>query len=195
MAYGVSEKAVLTVAAVVETLLALMFAVWAWYTGYQDRLFPKLIDLGTGVGLALGLLAFNYFLFGPIAQRFVIFASAQRFINEVIKPLVEALDVWSAMLVSLLAGVGEELFFRGVLQNVLGLVAASVLFALLHFGTAVRNYPFVALLYTLIGLYFGWAYLTFHTIWVPIILHIVYDFLAIIFIQRFYFASSSALVD
>ena len=45
----------------------------------------------------------------------------------------------SILLVGLLAGVGEELLFRAALQPWLGIVVASLLFGLMHSGTARLN--------------------------------------------------------
>ena len=38
------------------------------------------------------------------------------------------------VVISIAAGIGEELFFRGVLQPEIGLVPASIVFGLLHMG-------------------------------------------------------------
>ena len=74
-------------------------------------------------------------------------------------PLFAGVGWLQLALVSLVAGVGEELFFRGVLQPTLigwigiaaGLIAASVVFGLLHAIT-----PTYALLATAVGAYLGW---------------------------------------
>ena len=65
-------------------------------------------------------------------------------------------------LISLLAGLGEELLFRGLIQDGLvgwlgpwpALVLTSVLFGLMHPIT-----PGYAVLATLAGAYLGWVYL------------------------------------
>jgi hypothetical protein len=89
-------------------------------------------------------------------------------------------------LVALLAGVGEELFFRGVIQYKLaewmtplaGLVLTSVLFGLAH---ALSRLYF--LLATLIGLYFGWLALRYNLL-APMTAHAVYDFAALMYLSR-----------
>jgi len=91
------------------------------------------------------------------------------------------------LLVSLLAGVGEELLFRGVIQDTLanplpawlGLALASVLFGLAH---AVSLAYFV--LATMIGLYLGGLYWTTNNLLVPIVTHALYDWVAIHFYLR-----------
>ncbi len=91
------------------------------------------------------------------------------------------------LLVSLAAGFGEELLFRGLLQAILsdqfgplvGLAAASVLFGLAHPITA--TYAAVA---ALIGVYLGWIWVQAdHNLLVPILAHSLYDVVAIAYLR------------
>jgi len=87
-------------------------------------------------------------------------------------------------LVALMAGVCEELLFRGVIQNglaglfgptfgaILALLAASVLFGLAH---AVSIAYFV--LTFLIGIYLGALYQITGNLLVPILVHFLYDWI------------------
>jgi membrane protease YdiL (CAAX protease family) len=90
-------------------------------------------------------------------------------------------------LVAALAGVGEELLFRGVVQTligrwttpVFGLIAASVLFGFAH---ALSKLYFIFA--TLVGLCFGWLMLAFNDLVAPIVAHSFYDFIALAYIAR-----------
>lgn len=90
-------------------------------------------------------------------------------------------------LVALLAGVGEELLFRGVIQTKLsewtspamGLVLASLLFGAAH---ALSKLYFV--LATLIGLYLGWFVQSYGELVTPIVAHALYDFLALVYLSK-----------
>lgn len=103
-------------------------------------------------------------------------------VQEVILPLFRESRVVGVIVVSLLAGVGEELLFRGVLQEGLtqsfgaaaGLVGASVLFGAAHWIT-----PAYALLATGMGLYLGGLYLWSGNLLVPMLAHALYDFIAL----------------
>jgi len=90
---------------------------------------------------------------------------------------------WPALLaVAIAAGVGEELLFRGGLQPlavrwsgpVAGVALVSVVFGLLH---AVSWAYFVAA--TLIGAYLGWLAEAYQDLTAPILVHAVYDFVAL----------------
>src|SRR5262249_40898930 len=89
--------------------------------------------------------------------------------------------------ISLVAGFGEEMLFRGVMQGVLGrwlgagygLTIAAVAFGLLHLIT-----PTYALLATLCGVYFGGLILLTENLLVVIVPHALYDFLALLYLVR-----------
>ena len=90
-------------------------------------------------------------------------------------------------LVALLAGVGEELLFRGVIQTLLvdwtspisGLLVASLLFGAAH---ALSKLYFI--LATLIGVCFGWLVLHYNDLVAPMVAHSVYDFVALVYLSK-----------
>lgn len=91
------------------------------------------------------------------------------------------------VLVSALAGIGEELLFRGVIQAgvadywspTVGIVVASLLFAAAH----AISLAYLALA-ALMGLYLGLLYHWTGNLLVPIIVHALYDWIAIHFYLR-----------
>lgn len=90
-------------------------------------------------------------------------------------------------LVALLAGVGEELLFRGVIQWLLGqwtTPVAGLVIASLLFGAAHALSKLYFLFATLIGLCFGWLVLYYQDLVAPMVAHSVYDFVALVYISR-----------
>jgi membrane protease YdiL (CAAX protease family) len=89
--------------------------------------------------------------------------------------------------ISLLAGIGEELMFRGLVQDLIasawgpwaGLLLASLLFGLAHPISV--TYAIVA---AMMGLYLGCLYVSSGNLLVPIITHALYDFLALVWLNR-----------
>ncbi len=113
-------------------------------------------------------------------------------LDESIIPLFKTCRAWELATIAAVAGVGEEMLFRGVIQNAIadqfapplgpaiGLVAAALVFGLLHWVT-----PTYALLATLIGLYLGWLWLATGNLLVPAVAHAVYDFWALTYLVRY----------
>ena len=89
--------------------------------------------------------------------------------------------------ISLAAGVGEEILFRGALQPwlaslmnpVFALCAVSLLFGLVH---ALSVTYLVAA--TLIGFYLGWLAMEYEDLVASIVAHALYDFLALLYIRK-----------
>jgi len=108
-------------------------------------------------------------------------------VDEVLVPFLSRLRSADFAVVAILAGFGEEGLFRGLLQGWLaenlspaaGLLAASTLFGLLHFVT-----PAYAIIAGLLGLYLGILYLVTGNLVVPIVVHALYDFLALLYLVR-----------
>lgn len=97
---------------------------------------------------------------------------------------------WSLLqlaIISLLAGLGEEVLFRGVIQSwlsqtfgtVLGLAMSSILFGCAHPLT--RTYVVIA---AVVGAYLGSLQLFGGNLLIPITTHAVYDFIALVYFLR-----------
>jgi membrane protease YdiL (CAAX protease family) len=113
----------------------------------------------------------------------------KRFVDQVVKPLFQQCSLADMALIAILAGLGEELLFRGILQRWLmdwlpyspwiGLVLASILFGLFHPIT-----PGYILLASLLGLYLGWWAWQLNNLTEVVIAHAVYDFVALVYVVR-----------
>lgn len=109
------------------------------------------------------------------------------FVEQVLVPLFRGAPFGAVALVSILAGVGEELLFRGVLQDGLALkfgiapalVTASLIFGLAHFIT-----PAYFLIATAMGAYLGLIYHFTDNLLIPVIVHALYDWIAIHYYLR-----------
>ncbi len=86
------------------------------------------------------------------------------------------------LLMSILAAVGEEIFFRGILMRVIanwtknihiGIFASALIFAFIHFQ------PFKILPMVLLAVLFGYLYYRTQSLWVPIILHAINNALVV----------------
>ena len=121
--------------------------------------------------------------------------SIKRFTDEIIRPLMASCSLLDLVGISILAGFGEELLFRGVLQEAFqgglegalgeryGMLAAVVLVALL-FGLLHAVTPSYAVLAALMGVYLGLVFHFTGNLLSVVVAHAVYDFLALVYVTR-----------
>ena len=103
-------------------------------------------------------------------------------LQEFLDLLFRGAPAGSVVLIAVLAGVGEELLVRGVLQQWLGLhlpPGAAILLASVLFGLAHYVSHLYFLFATLIGLYLGWVYHVTENLVVVMIAHAAYDWAVI----------------
>lgn len=108
-------------------------------------------------------------------------------VDENIAPLFAQSSPLDLLAIALLAGLGEELIFRGLLlaglADLIGTAAAllvtSVAFGLLHWVT--RAYAVLAALF---GVYLGGLLLLTGNLLAPILTHALYDAFALIYLRQ-----------
>jgi len=180
MGHRLKCNKIVKLALLFEVPLACPFLVYSWYHDSWDvfRL-PSISQVSYAIFLSLILFCLNLFFYF-IIYRFS-FGLMINFIEGVVEPLASSLSISSAILVSVAAGIGEEFFFRGLLIPISGLVVSSICFALLHFISELRRFYVLCFIYTFIGMFFGLVYIETNSIWVVVMFHAIYDFLALLF--------------
>jgi CAAX protease family protein len=164
----------------------------AWGVGRWIGIDPlQHLDFAIGA-VALGVLATLPMLLGLWWTLTTSWRPLRNLVDLVVGQLGPALERRSAFqlaLLALLAGVGEEVLFRGVLQaglarefsNGWALALASATFGLAHFAS-----PAYAVLAGMVGLYLGGWFLLQGNLLVPIVAHSLYDFVALAYLVRRY---------
>lgn len=162
----------------------------AWALGWLiDRPLSMQIN-ATWTSLVAGILATGPLLLGMwLCSRCRLrpLRSLMRQIEESLVPLFRGASWRVLLLVSVLAGLGEECLFRGVIQSglaewiglPLALATTSALFGLAHLIT-----PTYAALAGLIGFYFGGLVIVTDSLFAPVVAHALYDFAALIYLLR-----------
>jgi uncharacterized protein len=143
---------------------------------------PREIGFGFSATLPMlaGLLALRAVRVGPLGRLNLV-------VDQLVAPLFGKCSIFQLAMISIVAGIGEELLFRGVVQPVLigwigavaGVAAASVIFGLMHAIT-----PTYAILATAVGAYLGWLMLATSGLVAPIIAHSLYDFVALVYLTK-----------
>lgn len=133
---------------------------------------------GLGSGVAATLPIFSLFVIsyrrpiGPLREI------KERLI-QTLGPSLARCHWYDLLVLAAVAGIGEEVLFRGVLQPWLGLGWSNVLFGLAHSVS-----PMYALLAGAIGAYLGWLQDATGSLLAPIVTHGLYDFLAFLVVAR-----------
>jgi hypothetical protein len=186
-------------AALFEASLALLALLLGWMFSRSPletlRVQPHAIALGMLAVLPLFglLLACERVPWRPMQ-------GVRRVLDDLIVPMFRNCHWVELAGISLLAGLGEELLFRGLLQaglarwtgdflphspaaarvgDWIALVGVAILFGLLHAVNAAYT-----VLATFMGLYLGWLWMATGNLAVPMVAHAVYDFLALAYLLR-----------
>ena len=156
-------------AALFYGFLAVAAALWGALRGFDLRLAGDSVagslllgSLTAGVTVSLGLLAYRLL---PVLREIA---------DELAPRLIDGADRGGLILISTFSGVGEETFFRGAVQHDFGLVAASLLFGIVHVGPDRRYLAWTAWA-VLAGFLFGALYEISGGLLAPILAHAAHN--------------------
>jgi uncharacterized protein len=144
---------------------------------FRGRGFDFLGDSATASLLTGIAAAFATVSLGLLTYR--VFPVFKRLADELAPVLLDATGYGGLVLVAVFSGVGEEMFFRGVLQEEIGLVAASVIFGLVHVGPD-RRYLVWTVWAILAGFLFGFLYEATGGLLAPTTAHILHNAITLI---------------
>lgn len=167
------------------TLFAIIPLLWIWRTrlgGWPAAkeylsLRKPLRSLGLGIAFGLGLVVAILVVL-TIADTVSCNLTGHRLgetdgPNPVTDAISKHLNWGTVLLIALVAGIGEEIFFRGLVQRQLGMWWQAILFAVAH----ATNASVVQLLVVLpIGLFFGWWIRRGGSLYTTIAAHSTYNF-------------------
>jgi membrane protease YdiL (CAAX protease family) len=176
----VDPSRILPIVVLGEGILLVVACVSAWYAELPFALGEGAAGVLWGTGTAAGLAAMNLTLLHARGNRWP-GDSLRRVCRVIVRPLFEHVNGLQIVTVSVLAGAGEELLFRGVLQPVLGLPAASAIFGAVHVGG--RGFIGYGAWAACIGALFGWLMVKTDGLLAPIVAHAVYDALALAYVR------------
>lgn len=132
------------------------------------------------LGLLAGVLACGV-LFSLMSSSARALPGVARLQNtlDLVRDTLGPIACWQILLIAGMAGLSEEVLFRGVVQQEFGLVAAALLFGLCHpLSVAYVVYA------TLLGLYMGVVAKLTGGVVAPIIVHALYDAVGLWYLTR-----------
>ncbi len=177
------SRAIVGVAIVSELALGLIALAAGWVCGH-----PPLAQIqASPLGLVQGLLATV-----PLAAAFWVahvwpigpLRGLKDIVGRLVVPMFRGCTLADLALISIAAGLGEELLFRGVLQSGIagytGSAWTAVAIAAAIFGLAHPISRTYVVLAAAIGVYLGWLLVATGNLLVPIVTHAAYDFVALV---------------
>ncbi|MBE9064437.1 CPBP family intramembrane glutamic endopeptidase [cf. Phormidesmis sp. LEGE 11477] len=160
--------------AATAVILLLVARVWLLFETFRLPLVFTWQALGLGSALGLGISAVSALVYRlwPTYKK-----SADVYLDFVLAPLILSDSVW----IGLLPGMSEELLFRGVMLpaiglNAVGLVISSLCFGVLHMSGR-EQWPY-AVWASVVGLVLGGSVLATGNLLVPIVMHVVTNFVS-----------------
>ena len=164
-----------------SAILLGLAAVWSALRGLDlvAAVAPTMQALVVGTASGLALAATLPLVTAPWAKRMLVLRGLRRAWDWLESGLGPSLGLREVIVLALCSAVSEEVFFRGVLQREVGIVAASMVFGLLHpLGTA------YVLWAGTVGAGFGLLFVATGSLVAPAAAHGIYNLVALMYLRR-----------
>jgi membrane protease YdiL (CAAX protease family) len=176
---------ILNITIVVEAVLLLLATLWSQF-GEIDllplfRLNRNIVIIGLASGVLTASTGFILLWLGTHFDSVKWLESLKKIVVDELTPLFKTLNAWDIFLVAASSGFCEEVFFRGVVQNQLGLFLAALLFGFFHCPTP-RHFPY-GIWALCAGAFLGWLLLHTGSIWTPIFAHSLSNFIVLLYLR------------
>ena len=156
-------------------------ALWSALRGIDlaSALEPAVLPLVVGAACGVALAATLPLITAPWAARILVLRGLKRAWDRLESNLGPGMSLAEVLVLALCSGLGEEVFFRGVLQRELGIGTASALFGLLH----PLGFAYVAWAAT-VGAGLGLLYVATGSLLAPVAAHGAYNLVALAYLRR-----------
>jgi uncharacterized protein len=181
-----SRKISFSTGCVLELALLVFAFLWGWLF-HRPALLDLHWSLSAGlVGIVAAIPPLAFFIW-TLNSNLQTCSHHRKLFESLLRPLFGKWSILQLLVISLIAGISEEAFFRGAIQGSLtdrvgvipGLVLASAAFVACHLLT--WTYASIA---ALIGLYLGLLWIWTSNLLTPMVTHAIYDFAALVYFLR-----------
>jgi membrane protease YdiL (CAAX protease family) len=182
-----SPTPITKIALIVYVPLGLVSLAWAWLGGHRlawsldshwlSAPYPGRLALSLALSLVLALLVVAA---TPARVKRTTWA---RELHAELQPIIAPLSSTEVTVLALASGLGEELFFRGAMQPVLGLLLTSLIFGALHLGPKKVLFAWTFWAFVM-GLLFGSIFELTGVLWGPVLAHVGINQRNMTFIRR-----------
>ena len=167
----------LTVGALAWAWLADGRLAWSFDACWLSAPYPVRLALSVGLGLSLSLVVV------AVTPRLVQRAHWARALHLELREIISPLSSAEINVLALASGFAEELFFRGAMQPILGLLWTSLIFGAAHVGPKRVFFAWTTWAF-LMGLLLGLIFELTGVLWGPILAHVLINHRNMTFIRR-----------
>ena len=153
---------------------------WAVFRGLPMEAGNIVPAIFFGFLTAIFLMLVNWYIL-RVAPDVIGVREFRHIYQTVLRPTFRAVKFFDIVIISLAAGVGEEFFFRGVLQPEIGVLFAALVFGLLHTGG--RATWVYGVWVAMMGAVLGGVTIFTGGLLAPILAHATYDAAALFYIR------------
>jgi CAAX protease family protein len=184
---GFRQSRIVRLEGTLAAALVLGALAWSWLRGLglTGHLRASPSQLLIGVLAALTLCLSLPFFTSAWASRVLLLREMKGVWDDLLTPFGKSLTLAEISALAVLSGISEEIFFRGAVQGEFGILAASVLFGLLH----PLNVSYVVWAAT-VGFAFGLLYQLTGSLLPPILCHGGYNLAALLYLRYWYLGES-----
>ncbi len=183
-----SRKISFCAGCVLELALLIFAFLWGWLF-HRPALLGLHLSLNVALIGVLAVIPLFAFFFWSLHSKLPLFSHHQDLLDSLLRPLLGNWSILQLLVISIIAGISEEAFFRGAIQGslsdrvgvILALVLASGLFGAVH----LLSWPY-GIIAALIGAYLGLLWMWTGNLLTPMITHASYDFVALVYFLRVY---------
>lgn len=133
------------------------------------------LEVALAAGLASAIVV-------ALATRYYFAKFGRQIIKEFFLPIFRNVSDRDVVLLAILPAVGEEALFRGLLQSLIGIIPASLIFGFMHTGISRRLLSY-SIWTTTVGLLLGVIYMWTGNLWGSILAHAVINTSGVVWIR------------
>jgi uncharacterized protein len=167
----------LTVAALVWARIGGGRLAWSLEAHSLSATYAARLALSLGLGLALALTVV------AVTPRLVERTEWARALHLELRVIISPLSSAEISILAITSGFAEEIFFRGAMQPILGLVPTSLIFGAVHIGPKPLYFAWTTWAFVM-GLLFGLIFDLTGVLWGPILAHVWINQRNMTFIRR-----------
>jgi len=181
----IKQKDLLSIVIIVEGMIFVFAVIWAYFSKINPfgKIYFDISDIFYSLLFGLIILAINFFSINIISKYVYFFKKLKESYDDM-SMIANNVNLWGALVIAIVSGFSEEFLFRGILQEQFGIIIASVFFGLFHIGNKKTFYYGIYAIF--IGFLLGYFYLTTENLLVPIIVHVLNNFLALPYMRYYY---------